>query len=121
MVSRFNPRCIRGLVRRAGATALVVAVVLAALLTATDAWACPMCKAALGSQGRGHGDLVGGFFWSILFMLSMPFLILGGLSAYMYWLVRQARQLNRVEADVKRLGAAQDRCGSGVGVCDSEN
>ena len=65
---------------------------LAILLMATDAWACPMCKAALGSQGRNHGEWVCGFFWSILFMLSMPFLILGGLSAYMYSLVRQARR-----------------------------
>ncbi|HEX5442872.1 MAG TPA: hypothetical protein VFW87_03540 [Pirellulales bacterium] len=77
---------------RAASTALIVAAVLAILVTATDAWACPMCKAALGSSGRNHGDWVGGFFWSILFMLSMPFLILGGLSAYMYSLVRQERR-----------------------------
>lgn len=90
MLSRFKQRYIGGSVQRS--KALVAVAVLAVWLMAADVWACPMCKAALGSSGRGHGDLVGGFFWSILFMLSMPFLILGGLSAYMYWLVRQARR-----------------------------
>jgi heme/copper-type cytochrome/quinol oxidase subunit 2 len=42
----------------------------------------------LGSSG---GDLVSGFFFSILFMLSMPFLIVIGMSTYMYVLVRRAR------------------------------
>ena len=69
---------------------VVVAAILAAV--ADDAVACPMCKAALGSQDRSHGDLVGGFFWSILFMLSMPFVIFGSLTTYMYVLVRRARR-----------------------------
>lgn len=51
-----------------------------------------MCKAALGSQDRAHGDWVGGFFWSILFMVSMPFVLLGSFSTYMYVLVRRARR-----------------------------
>jgi uncharacterized membrane protein len=69
---------------------IVVGVILAA--TATEVLACPMCKAALGSQSRNHGDWVGGFFWSILFMLSMPFILFGSLSVYMYTLVRRARR-----------------------------
>lgn len=51
-----------------------------------------MCKAALASQEGGEGDIVAGFFWSILFMVSMPFLILGSFVTYMYLLVRKARQ-----------------------------
>lgn len=50
-----------------------------------------MCKAALESSDRGQGDYVRGFFYSILFMLSMPFAILGCFSTYMYTLVRRAR------------------------------
>lgn len=87
--------------RRAAHLLLSAAVLSIVMLAATDAWACPMCKAALGSSGRNHGDWVGGFFWSILFMLSMPFLILGGLSAYMYSLVRQARR-DAEKRDVER-------------------
>jgi hypothetical protein len=72
-----------------------IAVLLALtclVFAAADASACPMCKAALASQDGTHGDWVQGFFWSILFMVSMPFTLLGGFSAYMYLLVRRARR-----------------------------
>lgn len=49
-----------------------------------------MCKAALANSEDGE-RLVQGFFWSILFMLLMPFALLGSFSAYMYHLVRKAR------------------------------
>jgi hypothetical protein len=52
------------------------------------ATACPSCKEALASDG---GDKIAGYFWSILFMMSMPFTLLGGFSTYMYVLVRRAR------------------------------
>jgi hypothetical protein len=50
------------------------------------ALACPNCKDSLNAQyAAAYGA-------SIIFMLSMPFLILGGLSAYFYWEVRRARK-----------------------------
>ena len=60
----------------------------------STAAACPFCKEALGSSG---GDLVNGFFYSILFMLSMPFLIASTFGGCMYLAVRRARQ--KAEAD----------------------
>jgi hypothetical protein len=65
----------------------LVAVLL--VLAAPAADACPMCKNALGSGG---GDIVNAYMWSILFMLSMPFTLLGGFSLYMWREVRKARQ-----------------------------
>jgi hypothetical protein len=38
-----------------------------------------------------QAGLVRGIFWSILFLLSMPFLIFATLSGYFYWLIRRAR------------------------------
>lgn len=67
---------------------LVFAALALASVAAVEA--CPSCKAAL-SSGNPEGDLVGGFFWSILFMLSMPFMVFGGISGYFYYLVRKAR------------------------------
>lgn len=72
------------------ARVLVVCVLVLALPAAVQA--CPSCKAALASQEGGQGNLVQGFFWSILFLLSMPAMIVGGLSTYMYTLVRKARR-----------------------------
>lgn len=63
----------------------------------TLVWACPNCRDALAGDPAQAG-LVRGFFWSILFMLSMPFLILGGLSTYFYWEVCRARRAAAVAA-----------------------
>jgi uncharacterized membrane protein len=55
------------------------------------AQACPNCKETLAEGGAGAMNLVRGYFWSILFMMSMPFLILGTLVSYFYYEVCKAR------------------------------
>jgi heme/copper-type cytochrome/quinol oxidase subunit 2 len=83
--SRERARLLRGMPR-----ALAVCAAAIVLACGSAALACPNCKQALAAQ-QGGGDLVAGFFWSILFMMSMPFLLVGTFSAYMYVLVRRAR------------------------------
>jgi hypothetical protein len=51
--------------------------------------ACPNCRDGL-SQGP-NANLVQGYFFSILFMMSMPFVIFGSLATYWYLLIRRAR------------------------------
>lgn len=58
------------------------------LLSGAVAEACPMCKTALGSGADRHINAWGA---SIVFMLSMPFLLVGSFSIYMYILVRRTR------------------------------
>ena len=83
--------------------ALAAIVVLAA---PGQAAACPSCKSALAANEAG-GDLVSGFFWSILFMLSMPVLILASLATYFYLLVRKARaqQAAAIAAQMAQLAS----------------
>lgn len=51
--------------------ALTVALVL---LGASDVLACPGCKEALAdAQGTDAAGVRTGYFWSILFMIGMPF------------------------------------------------
>ena len=61
----------------------LIAFGLLLAITAT-AHACPGCKEALASADGTQGDIVSGYFWSILFMMSMPFTILGtfGIAVY---------------------------------------
>ncbi len=80
----------RRLGRRYAAPALVV---LGVVLCASPLLACPNCKDAIAS-GPNSMNLVRGYFWSIVFMMSMPFLILGGLGSYFYFEVRRARRAN---------------------------
>jgi heme/copper-type cytochrome/quinol oxidase subunit 2 len=76
-------------IRRQQILFLVLAVIT--LLVVTDvAGACPTCKDSL-AQGPNAVGLVRGYFWSIVFMMSMPFVILLGLGTYFYWEVRKAR------------------------------
>jgi len=76
---------------RLGHPLLAVAAIGLVFALSTAAWACPGCKEALASGDGQGGDLVSGFFWSILFMLSMPFLIFGTFCTSMYIAVRRAR------------------------------
>jgi len=70
-------------------TAALLAVVLILSWFAPLASACPTCREAL-LDGHG-GDLLSGYFWSIIFMMTMPFLLLGSFALYCYWLIRIAR------------------------------
>lgn len=66
-----------------------LALVTTCAIFSSSAIACPGCKEALASEG--HGNIVQGYFWSILFMMAMPFALVGAFSGYMYLEVRRAR------------------------------
>jgi len=68
-------------------------LLLTFLLSAETAFGCPTCKETLAHGDPETANLMRGYFWSILFMMSMPFLILGGLGSYFYYEVCKARRL----------------------------
>ncbi len=83
---------------------LPVALALALLLVFADfAFACPTCKENLAGDPEA-ANIVRGYFYSILFMLSMPPLILSGLSLYFYYEVRKARALQAKDIADGHLG-----------------
>ena len=67
---------------------LVFTILLMVFCAMNVAEACPNCKETLAGDPTAEG-LARGFYFSILFMLSMPFFILTSLSAYFYYLVRR--------------------------------
>jgi len=73
---------------------------MAVMLSAAIATACPTCKDSL-AHDPASANLARGYAYSILFMLSMPPLILGGLSAYFYWEVRKARARQKESLDFR--------------------
>ncbi|WP_254506626.1 hypothetical protein [Anatilimnocola floriformis] len=56
---------------------------------ALAAEACPGCKEQIAGDPAAY-NIARGYFWSILFMLSMPILIFTGMGSYFYWEVRRA-------------------------------
>ena len=85
---------------------LILLLLAAAVwLLADVALACPTCKDQLAHDPES-ANIARGYFWSILFMLSMPPLILSGLGSYFYWEVRRARlRANPAPLPVELSGA----------------
>ena len=72
--------------------ATIALALIALLLVATVAQACPGCKEAIAENDLQGQRVARGYFWSILFMMSMPFTILGTFGTYCYVEVRRARR-----------------------------
>ena len=66
---------------------ILIAILLVGLFASVGE-ACPTCKDGLGN----NANLVNGYGWSIIFMMSMPFLIFFGLGGYFYYEVRKANR-----------------------------
>ena len=56
---------------------LTAAVLATCLLMASTASACPNCKEAVENQTGEGAKLKTGYYYSILFMVGMPFTLLG--------------------------------------------
>lgn len=84
--------------RRITAVLLPLAGIVAVLCLAAVAEACPTCKDNLSNDANASG-LVTGFFWSILFMLSVPALLA------LSWVVYLVYHLGKAEEEAERNAA----------------
>jgi hypothetical protein len=70
---------------------LIALAITAILLVADSATACPTCKDGL-AQNDPHGQsMAAGYYYSILFMMSMPFIILTTFGSFAYRSVKKAQ------------------------------
>jgi hypothetical protein len=67
-----------------------VIAAVACLGFASVAWACPSCRQALSDGSQG--DLARGIYYSILFMMSMPFAIVGTFGCMAYRAVKREQR-----------------------------
>jgi hypothetical protein len=58
-------------------TASVFVLLVLTLGLAEDARACPNCKEAVAAQPSEVASMKAGYNWSVLFMMAMPFTLLG--------------------------------------------
>lgn len=75
----------------------LLALALVAVLTAV-ASACPTCKEGLDQNDPHHQSLAAGFYYSILFMMSMPYIVLGSFGYLAFLSIRKAKERQAVEA-----------------------
>ncbi len=74
---------------------LCLLVVLALLPALAEA--CPTCKEGLAENDVAGQAAARGFAYSIMFMISMPFLIFGSFSSYIFFQVRKANRDQKQE------------------------
>jgi hypothetical protein len=77
------------------AAALVVVVGACSVASA-----CPSCQAALAGD-EAQGDLARGIYYSILFMMSMPFAIVGTFGTLAYRTIKREQRKRDAEKAVK--------------------
>ncbi len=77
-----------GILRRHAAVIAVVCLIW--LCCQSVAVACPTCAEGMANDPN-HAAMVQGYFWSIIFMMSMPFLVFAGMCSYFYYEIRRGR------------------------------
>lgn len=70
------------------ACGIALAVVV---LLASDAFACPTCKEGIAENDPHAQSMAAGYYYSILFMMSMPFIILTTFGSFAYRSVKRAQ------------------------------
>jgi hypothetical protein len=93
MKRQFFRTCVRG-----AAPAIVALAML--LPTARSVSACPTCSEAAAANDPEHEHMVKGYFYSILFMMGVPYTVFMGFAGYMYWEVKKARARKAAEVPV---------------------
>lgn len=71
---------------------MLLLAVLAMGMLAGDALACPNCKESMSGSDPVSVARATGYFYSILFMMSMPFVIVGTFGGAAYLSIKRARE-----------------------------
>src|ERR1044072_5717031 len=80
---------------------IVAAIVLAlVLLIASVAAACPTCKEGLAQNDPQGQALAAGYYYSILFMMTTPYIVLATFGTCAYYSIRRARQRQAETAEL---------------------
>jgi heme/copper-type cytochrome/quinol oxidase subunit 2 len=86
----------RNLTNRFARFILPAAVLVVVISACSAASACPSCQAALAGD-EAHGDLARGIYYSILFMMSMPFAIVGTFGTLAYRTIKREQRKRDAE------------------------
>jgi uncharacterized membrane protein len=70
--------------------AIIIAIAVVAICLADVASACPTCKDSVAQNDPQYQSMARGYYYSILFMLSMPFVIVTAFGTFAYRAYKQA-------------------------------
>jgi uncharacterized membrane protein len=70
--------------------AILIAIAAITICLADVAMACPTCKDSVAQNDPQYQSMARGYYYSILFMLSMPFIIVTAFGTFAYRSFKQA-------------------------------
>jgi hypothetical protein len=73
--------------------ATIIASAAILLVVADVASACPTCKDSVAQNDPQYQSMAAGYYYSILFMMSMPFIIVTTFGTFAYRSVKNAQAL----------------------------
>jgi hypothetical protein len=88
---RYEPAFVRWM--------LIAMALLLVGLIASVAAACPNCKEGLAQTDPQGQAIAAGYYYSILFMMAMPFAILGTFGSLAYLSIRRAQRQQSLETE----------------------
>lgn len=88
--------------------AITLLVFVAVFAAATTAIACPTCKDGIAGADASSQAMARGYFYSILFMMAMPFVIIGTFGGAAYVSIRRARE-QQAKTDQNRTNEPGNR------------
>ena len=89
--SRDAKPCVRAL--------LILVLAAMAISLADVAAACPTCKEGVAQNDPQQQSMAAGYYYSILFMMSMPFIILTTFGSFAYRAVKRAEAQRNATSD----------------------
>jgi hypothetical protein len=92
--------------RRAGSLLLLLVAVFA-ILAGPDAIGCPNCKDGVNTADPDGLNVARGYFYSILFMLAMPFTLAGSFAAYVWREMRKQKRQAAADLSTAELFSAE--------------
>ncbi len=78
---------------------LALAIAIVSAFGVDFASACPTCKDGVAQNDPHHQAMAAGYYYSILFMMSMPFIILTTFGSFAYRAVKKAEAQRNAAAE----------------------
>ena len=85
---------------------LTVGMLMVIVPADVQAQGCAMCKTALAGV---NDPLAQGIFWSVLLLISMPFLVVGSIGGWIFYTYRNTYRHQRPSASVVPFEGAQTK------------
>ena len=85
--------------------AIALGIAVAVVGVCNLASACPTCKDSVAQNDPHYQSMAKGYYYSILFMMSTPYIVLATFGSCAYYSIRRARQRQTAAEDASAMSS----------------